>query len=153
MFAPGMSDEDKEEVAEECGEKHCLNERTVGPVCRPCYEFNLGVPADVVIAELRAELDETKKKLIDKIGDYFDRPDCKIHGFALDICPDCKKEALKLLDEAHTWLDRLLQRDGISLDCDRTDSTPTGEDEMKYTINFIDRMGKFLYPKKSNGPS
>ena len=48
----------------------------------------------------------------------------------------------ELMLEASGWIQRLLDRDAISLDCDRTDSTPTGEDEMEYTINLAERLRK-----------
>jgi hypothetical protein len=77
---------------------------------------------------------------------YMPGPDYYLSHWRL---PPMKSDEWKIAEEMSSWLDRLLQRDGISLDCDRTDSTPTGEDEMNYTINLIDRAYKILHPKKT----
>lgn len=52
--------------------------------------------------------------------------------------------------KAHSWFDRLMERDSISLNAD-DNSAPDGEDdEIEYTINLIAALGDVLY--KKGGP-
>lgn len=74
-------------------------------------------------------------------------------------CPECKaentsekqrtltKEEWAIVQKAHSWFDRLMERDSISLNPD-DNSAPDGEDdEIEYTINLIAALGDVLYKK------
>ena len=52
----------------------------------------------------------------------------------------------KIIERAHSWFSRLLERDSIILDDDRSfiELGVQQHDEMDYTILVIDELGKLL---------